>query len=114
MYINDRKILYIYGIPSDEQERYKPVIKSTYWPVLGSFNNWNIIKLSQKSTPSDEFDEIHKVVLDEISDNMASLVYSGKYGAINTTDTGKKDFLLSCSHQKHINYIITQQLKDKL
>ena len=39
---------WIYGIPSDEQERYTPVTKCTYWPVLGSFNNWNIIQLSQK------------------------------------------------------------------
>ena len=27
----------IYGIPSDEKERYKPVTKCTYWPVFGSF-----------------------------------------------------------------------------
>ena len=78
---------WISGIPSDKQERYKPVTKCTYWPVLGSFNNWNIIQLSQKSTPSDTFDEIHQVVLDGISDNMASLVESGKYGFRNTTDT---------------------------
>ena len=43
--------------------------------------------MSQKSNPSDAFDEIHQVVLDGISDNMASLVESGKYGPINTTDT---------------------------
>ena len=77
----------ISGIPSDEQERYEPVTKCTYWPVLGYFNNWNIIQLSQKSTPSDIFDEIHHVVLDEISYNMASLVESGKYGAIKRTHT---------------------------
>ena len=41
---------WIYGIPSDEQDRYKPVTKYTYWPVLGYFNNWNIILLSHKST----------------------------------------------------------------
>ena len=52
----------------------------------GYFNNWNIIQLSQKSTPSVTFDEIHQVVLDGISDNMASLVESGKYGAINTIE----------------------------
>ena len=34
---------WIYGIPSEKQERYKPVTKCTYCPVLGSFNNWNII-----------------------------------------------------------------------
>ena len=43
--------------------------------------------MSSKSTSSETFDEIHQVVLDCISDNMASLVESGKYGAINTTDT---------------------------
>ena len=50
---------WISGIPPDEQERYKPVTNCTYWSVLGSFNNWNIIQLSQKLTPSDAFDEIH-------------------------------------------------------
>ena len=44
------------------------------------------------STSSDIIDEIHKVVLDGISDNMASLVESGKYGAINTTDTSTNVF----------------------
>ena len=57
-----------------KKERYKPITKCTYWTLLGSFNNWNIIKLSQKSTSSDTFDEIQQVVLDVISDNMASLV----------------------------------------
>ena len=46
-----------------------------------------MIQLSQKSTPSDTFDEIQQVVLDGISDNKALSVESGKYVAINTTDT---------------------------
>ena len=79
-------------ISSDKQERYKPVTKCTYWLVLGAFNNWNIIQLSSKSTSSDTFDEIHQVILDGISDNMASLVESGTYGAINTTDTSTNGF----------------------
>ena len=83
---------WISGIPSDKQYCYKPVTKCTYWPVLWAFNNWNIIKLSSKSTSSDKFDEIHQVVLDDISDNMASLVESGKYGAINTTYTSTNGF----------------------
>ena len=29
----------ISGISSDKQDRYKPVNKCTYWPVLGAFNN---------------------------------------------------------------------------
>ena len=59
----------------------------TYCPVLGSSNNWNIIHLTQKSTPFKYFGDIQKVVLDGISDNMASLVQSGMYGVINTYDT---------------------------
>ena len=48
--------------------------------------------MSSKSTFSDTFDGIHQVVLDGISDNMASLVESGKYGAINTTYTSTNGF----------------------
>ena len=48
--------------------------------------------MSSKSTSSETFDEIHQVVLDGISDNMASFVESGKYGAINTTDTSTNGF----------------------
>ena len=77
----------IYGIPSNKQERYKPVTNCTYWTVLGSYNKWDIIQFSKKSTPYDPFDEIRQVVLDGISDNMALLVESGKYGAIKKTDT---------------------------
>ena len=61
-----------YGMwTTENQERYQQVTKCTYWPVLGAFNNWNIIELSSKSTSSNTFDEIHQVVLDGISDNMA-------------------------------------------
>ena len=76
---------WISGISSDKKEHYKPVTKCTYCPVLGAFNNYNIIHLSSKSTSSDTFDEIQQVVLDGMSDNMVSLVESGIYGAINTT-----------------------------
>ena len=50
----------ISGISSDKQERYKPVTKCTYWPVLWAFHNWNIIQFSSKSASSDTFDEIHQ------------------------------------------------------
>ena len=85
---------WISGIPPDEQQRYKPATKFTYWPVLGSFNNWNIIQLSQNSTPYDTFDEIHQVALDGISENMVLLVESGKYRAINTTNTATNRYYI--------------------
>ena len=77
----------IYGIPSKKQTYYQPVADCTYWPVLCSFKNLNIIHMSSKSTSLVALEEIHQVVLDIIRDNMALLVKSDKYGAINEYDT---------------------------
>ena len=77
---------WISGIQSIRQARYQPVTNCTYWLVLGSYNNRTIIELTPKSIPSKAFDEINQVVLDKISENMASLFQSGMYGAINTDD----------------------------
>ena len=43
--------------------------------------------MTPKSTPFEAFDEIHNVVLDGISENMASLVQSVICVAINIDDT---------------------------
>ena len=82
---------WIYVIDSKKQARYQPVTNCIYWPFLGSYNNWNIIELTPKSTPFEAFDEIHKVVIDRISENMASLVQSGMYGAINIAEKHQMD-----------------------
>ena len=55
--------------------------------MLGYFKNWNIIKLWHTETFSEEIDKIHQAVLDGISENMAVLLKTGKYGVINTTCT---------------------------
>ena len=77
---------------SKKKAWYQPVANCTYWPVLGSYNNWNIIELTPKSTPFEACDDINKVVIDVISENMASLVQSGMYGDINTNDTTTNGF----------------------
>ena len=59
---------------------------------MGSYNNWNIIEITPKSTHFEAFYKIHKVVIEGISKNMASLVQSGIYGAINTDYTTKNGF----------------------
>ena len=76
-----------HGLEPHQQPHYQPVIYFTYWQLIGSFNNWNIITLLHKETTSEAFEEIYYVVLDVISDNMASLVESGNYVAMNKTDT---------------------------
>ena len=51
--------------------------------MLGSLNTWSIIQFTNKIIDHGDFDEVHKVVIDSISDNMASLAQVGKYGAIS-------------------------------
>ena len=67
------------------QPFYQTVCNFTYYPILGVLNNWNIITFSNKNTTSEDFEDIHQVILDGISDNMASLVQSGKHDATKTT-----------------------------
>ena len=64
----------------------QPVVGCTYWTLVGSFNNCNIIQFINKTPSSEEFDTVHKVVIYGISDNMAYLVQLGKYSAIHTAD----------------------------
>ena len=74
-------------ISSKKQACYQPVTNCTYCPVVVSYNNWNIIELTPKSTPFEAFDEIHRVFFYGISENIALFVQSGMYGAINIDDT---------------------------
>ena len=48
--------------------------------------------MSQNSTSSDTLDEIHQIVIDWKSENMASLVELGEYWALNTTDITTNGF----------------------
>ena len=59
---------------------------------MGSYNNCDIIHLTPKSTPFDAFDDLHQILLDRMSDNMASLFQSGKYSVINTYITTTNRF----------------------
>ena len=83
---------WISGTPSKKKSRYQPVTDFTYWLVLGSYNNFNIIHLTPKPTPFEDFDEIHQFVLDGISDNISSLFQSGNYGFITTYYTTTNGF----------------------
>ena len=75
----------IHGLTTQQYPPYQSVTDQNYWLVISSFNNWNIIKFQHKSTTGEDFKDIHKVVLDGISENTASLFQSSKYGAMNTT-----------------------------
>ena len=61
---------WIFGIPQ-KKARYQPEKYCTYWQVMASYKNWNIIHLTPISTPFETFDMIHQVIVDSKSDNMA-------------------------------------------
>ena len=78
---------WIHGLKPQQQPLYQPVIYCTYWPVLGSFKNWNIITFSHTATTSEYFEEIHQVVLGGNSKNIARLFQHSKCSTTNTTGT---------------------------
>ena len=69
---------WVIGSELTRKPRYQPVEDCTYWNVLGSFNNWNMIQFSNKHQQLRTFFAAHKVVLDGISYNMSALVQNGK------------------------------------
>ena len=75
----------ITGLMPQQQMCYQLLIDLTYCPVLGLFNNWNIIILSHKAITSEVFEKIRQVSLYGISNNMYLLVQSDNYGSTNTT-----------------------------
>ena len=81
---------------------------------MGSYKNWNIIDLTPKSTYFEAFDEIHQVVLDRISYNMASLAQSSMYVSIHTDYTTTNGFYVIQLSQRRIRYKIIQQLMEEL
>ena len=104
---------WISGIPSRKKARYQPIANCTYWPVLGSYNNLNIIELTTKSIPFEAFHDIHTVVLDRISENSVSLVQPGMCGAINTANNKTNEFYV-IQFISETGYKIIQQFMYKL
>ena len=60
---------WVTGLLQNQQLHYQYVNDCTYWPVIGSFNNYNIITLSHKSTTSESIEEIHQVEIEGINNN---------------------------------------------
>ena len=75
-----------YGVEPTKQPCWQHVADCTHWPVLVSFNNWNIILFTNKTTSSEDFDAVHKSLIDGISENMDYLVQLGKYSDTNAAD----------------------------
>ena len=66
--------------------------------------------ISNRTTTNEDFDEVHKVVLDGISDNTSAISQNGKDGAINTADPTTMGYYFSNYYQNHICYKTKKQL----
>ena len=42
---------------------YQPLVDFTYWYMLGTFNNCNIVQFTNKNASSEDFDEVNKIFL---------------------------------------------------
>ena len=74
------------GIYHNQQQQYQTVVECKLWPVLGSFDDCKIVNVDNKTTSSEDFDDVHKVVIYGISTNMESLVQTDKYCATSAED----------------------------
>ena len=71
----------------------------TYYSVLVTYNNWNIIFFTNKITPIEYFNEIYNVVLDVICENMALMVQTGKYGSTSKIFSTKRAIIFTIYFQ---------------
>ena len=74
------------GIAAKEQPRYASVKLCKYWPVLGKYNDWVIMSFKDKGTTEEEFESVHRFVLNGMVSSTASILHDGNFGAINTDD----------------------------
>ena len=62
--------------------------------MLGTYKTGKY-QFTNKKAPKEAFDDIPKIFLDIISDNISSLVQKGKYGTIRTIYPTKTSMILS-------------------
>ena len=58
------------GVSHVQQTRYQTLVYCTYRTVLFTLNKQKIIQFTNKNTHCEDFNEIHKVVLDGTNENM--------------------------------------------
>ena len=81
------------SLPHILQPCYQYVTVFVYWCLFFTYNKWKTVNFNNKYTSSEQLNDIHKVVLDAISNNMDALIDIGRFIAISTTDQSKNDSL---------------------
>ena len=73
-YTNILETTWAIGVDLIDRRCYKTFEDCTYWPVLGSFKIGTSSNFITNEEDAKIIDEVHKAVLDGISENMSSLV----------------------------------------
>ena len=77
-----------------KQDRYKPTKNCVLWPVLGEFNDWQIMSLGAlELNDEEEEEEMRMDVIVSIAEQMASQVTIGGVGIMNVDDGPNFNFV---------------------
>ena len=71
---------------ASKQPRYQSAQECVYQSILGSFNDWIIMPFQNKSTSEETFEEVHKIVLNGMTESKAELIFADGYGAVAADD----------------------------
>ena len=78
---------------SIKQPRYAKVGGCVYHSILGDYNKWEIMDFTRDSETDEEcFEEIHKILVQSIGNNMTELVEINWYGVVDTNDSRADGF----------------------
>jgi hypothetical protein len=90
---NSIRLLWVVGVPSEDQPRFQTVTDCVYCKILGVRNEWDIIRLEVDHTRAnmDDVDAAREEVLVSLSSNIAADVVISGYGAIATADAEARD-----------------------
>ena len=68
---------------SKDHPRYSSVKRFKYYQILRKYNDWVITVIIKKGTDEEEYESVHKVVLDALVNNTSQAIQVGSIGAID-------------------------------
>ena len=91
--INTLEKPWVHGVSPIELPRYAKVDGCVHHSILGDYNKWIIMDFTRDSETDKEcFEEIHKILVQSIGNNMAEFVEINCYGAVDTYDSRADGF----------------------
>ena len=77
---------------SKDHPRYSSVKRFKYYQILRKYNDWVITVIIKKGTDEEEYESVHKVVLDALVNNTSQAIQVGSIGAIDVDNRHSHGF----------------------